>query len=333
MLQIAQQAGVSLSTVSRVLSKTVPVADEKRSAVLSAIEALGYRPHVIAQELASGHSRAIGVTCDGIANLFQSRILGGVELGLLTSGYYPLFASGAQPAEQAKALDTLLSHRAEALIVIGGRMADEDLVRISERAPMVTIARSVRGLEQRCVRVRNREGARRATRHLLELGHTRIAHITGLPWHPDSIDRRAGYAEALAEAGIPVRPSLIREGDFEEESGLRCTEALLEAGRRFTALFVGNDQMAFGAGLALFRRGLRVPGDVSIVGFDDQPSAAYTWPPLTSVRQPAVEMGMAAARAIVGELRGERLELPTFDADLILRASTAPPPAPARRPR
>jgi len=331
MARIAQQAGVSLSTVSRVLSNTVPVTADRRAAVLSAVEALGYRPHMIAQELATGHSRAVGVLCEGMANAFQSWILRGVELGLLSSGYYPLFASRAQPAEQTEALAMLLSHRAEALIMIGCRMPDEDLVRMAARVPFLAIARTIKGLEPRCVRVRNREGAHNAVRHLLGLGHRRIAHITGVPWHPDSIERQEGYAEALATAGIARDPALVREGEWEEQSGLRCTEALLEAGTRFTAIFASNDQMAFGAGLALLRRGLRVPEDISIVGFDDLPSAAFTWPPLTTVRQPAVEMGMAASQALVAELRGDRLVLPTFDAALVLRDSTAPPPAPRRR--
>jgi LacI family transcriptional regulator len=332
MLQIAQHAGVSLSTVSRVLSNTVPVTEEKRASVLNAVEALGYRPHVIAQELASGHSKAVGVLCEGMANAFQSGILRGVELGLLSTGYWALFASRARPAEQTEGLAMLLSHRAEALIVIGCGMPDEELARMAARVPLVAIARTIRGLEHRCIRVRNREAAESAVGHLVGLGHKRIAHITGYPDHPDSIDRREGYAAALAASGITVSPALVRQGAWNEESGLRCTEALLEAGTTFTAIFASNDQMAFGAGLALFRRGLRVPQDVSIVGFDDLPGSAYTWPPLTTMRQPAEEMGTAASRALVAELRGEPPVLPTFDAALVLRDSTGPPsPAPPRR--
>lgn len=324
MVEIAQRAGVSLSTVSRVLSKTVRVAPAKRTAVLSAVETLGYRPYVIAQELASGHSRAIGVLCEEISNPFQCRLLKGVDLGLRGSGYYPLFASGEQPAEQAQALDRLLAHRAEALILIGGRMPDEEVAEIAERVPTLAVARTVRGLEHRSARSQNREGAYKATRHLLDLGHSRIAHITGRPQHADSIARREGYEQAMADAGIAACDWLVREGDFEEESGLRAAEALLQSGTTFTAIFTANDQMAFGAGLALLRRGLRIPGEVSIVGFDDQPSAAYAWPPLTTVRQPAVEMGMAAATSLVNELQGGSFSLPCFETQLVLRSSTAP---------
>jgi LacI family transcriptional regulator len=327
MRDIAEQAGVSLATVSRVLNNTVPVARSKRAAVLKAVETLGYRPNVVAQELARGHTQAVGILPQGISNPFYSRILKGVEQGLRGSAYYPLFASGEQPAEQASALDLLMAHRVEALILMGGHIPADELINVARRLPIVTIGRTIRGLEQRCVRVENHEGAYKATRHLRDLGHSRIAHITGLPWHGDSIARRSGYEQALADTGIAVDPALVVEGDFEEQSGLAGTEQLLSSGVRFTAIFAGNDQMAFGAGLALLRHGLRVPRDVSIIGFDDQPSAAYTWPPLTTIRQPAVEMGIATARALLDELRGRSFVQPTFHTDLVLRASTGPAPA------
>jgi len=323
---IARHAGVSVATVSRVLNDTVPVSRSKRLAVMNAVEALGYRPNVVAQELARGHTQAVGILPQGISNPFYSRLLKGVEQGLRGSAYYPLFASGEQPAEQASALDLLLTHRVEALILMGGHIPDEEVLAVAKRLPIVTIGRTIRGLERRCVRVENNEGAYRATRHLRDLGHTRIAHITGLPWHGDAIARLEGYERALRDTGIEVDPSLIVEGDFEEQSGLAGTEKLIRSGVPFTAIFAGNDQMAYGAGLALFRRDLRVPRDVSIVGFDDQPSAAYMWPPLTTIRQPAVEMGIATARALLDELRGRGFVQPTFHTDLVLRASTAPPP-------
>src|SRR5262245_9792336 len=325
MRHIARHAGVSLSTVSRVLNNSWPVAGSKRLGVLNAVEALGYRPNVVAQELARGHSQAIGVLPQGISNPFYGRVIKGVEQGLRGSGYYPLFASGEQPPEEKDAFELLLSHRVEALILIGGHMPDEKLLATSERLPILAIGRSIQGLEARCARVENRDGGYRATSHLIELGHRRIAHITGMPWHVDSIARREGYAQALADASIAVDPALILEGDFEEQSGVMATDKLLKSKTPFTAIFASNDQIAYGARLALFRRGLHVPRDVSIVGFDDQPGAAFACPPLTTVRQPTVEIGMVAARAVVSELRGRGFMLPTFKTDLVLRESTAPP--------
>lgn len=324
---VAGHAGVSASTVSRVLNQTAQVAPDKKVAVHRAVQLLGYRPSVVAQELARGRSRAFGVLPQGISSPFYGRLMKGVEQGLRGSGYYPIFASGEQPAEESQAIDLFLSHRVDALILMGGRLVDEEVVRLAERMPLVAIGRSLRDLQHRCVRVENRAGGYKATRHLIDLGHTRIAHFTGLPWHADAIARRRGYEAALVDAGITLDPALIVEGDFEEQSGYTAVETLLEAGVPFTAVFTGNDQMACGAGLALFRRGLRVPQDVSIVGFDDQPHAAYTWPALTTMRQPAVDMGMAAARALLEELRGHGFVLPTFNTDLVLRDSTGPAPS------
>jgi LacI family transcriptional regulator, galactose operon repressor len=326
---IAQCAGVSVSTVSRVLNNTVPVTRAKRVAVMDAMEALGYRPSVVAQELARGHTQAVGILLQGISNSFYSQLLKGVEQGLRGSPYYPLFASGEEPAEQISALDLLLTHRIAALVLKGGHIPDNEVLALAKRLPVVTIGRTIPGLESRSVRVENHEGAYKATRHLRDLGHTRIVHITGLPWHTDAVARLEGYERALHDTGIEVDRALIVEGDFEERSGLTATEKLLEAHVAFSAIFAGNDQMAYGAGLALLQRGLRVPRDVSIVGFDDQPSAAYTWPPLTTIHQPAVEMGLATARALLTELRGHGFVQPTFHTDLVIRASTAPPPGTA----
>ena len=328
---IARHAGVSVSTVSRVLNKTVPVARAKRLAVQAAVEALGYRPNVVAQELARGHTLAVGVLPQGISNPFYSRVLKGVEQGLRGTPYYPLFASGEEPDEEMQAFDRLLNHRIEALIVIGGHLPDEKLVLVSERLPFLAIARLVRGLEPRCVRVGNEAGAYKAVRHLLDLGHRRIAHVSGLPWHSDAMARRAGYERALMDAGVPRDPHLVVEGDFEEQSGLRATEALLASGTRFTAIFAANDQMAMGSALALFRHRVRIPEDVSLVGFDDQPSAAFLSPPLTTIHQPAVEMGRGAAEALVEELRGQKYVQPTFDTELVVRGTTAPPLASAEQ--
>jgi len=323
-LDIAARAGVSVSTVSRVLNKTVPVARAKREAVLGAVEVLGYRPNVVAQELARGRSLAVGVLPQGIWNPFYSRLLKGVEQGLRGTAFHPVYASGEQPVEEAQAFELLLANRVEAIILMGGSTPDDKLVALSQRLPIVAIGRTVAELEHRCVRVENAEGGYNATRHLIDLGHRRIVHITGLSWHADAVARRQGYERALGEAGLPIDPSLIVEGDWEEQSGLTAVERLLASKTRFTAIFCGNDQIAFGAALGLFRAGLQVGRDVSIVGFDDQPSAAFSCPPLTTMRQPAVEMGMAAARAVVEELRGRGFVQPVFRAELVLRASTGP---------
>lgn len=326
---IARQAGVSSSTVSRVLNGTTPVHAAKRRAVLEAIEALGYRPNIVAQGLARAHSRAVGILSEEIASPFYGQITGAIEEGLRGTGYYPVFASGRAELQATQALQLLSDSRVGSLIVVGGRMLDNDLLRFHKehRVPVIVIGRSIAGMEEHCVHVENLEGAASATRHLIKLGHRRIAHVTGVPGHRHTLDRIEGYRKALADAGIAADPELLAAANFDEKSGHRAVGALLARGVPFTAIFAGSDQMAYGAALALHEHGLCVPRDVSLVGFDDQLHASYCVPPLTTVRQPSAEMGGAAVAALLDLLRGQPFALPTFRTELIVRQSTAPPAA------
>lgn len=162
-----------------------------------------------------------------------------------------------------------------------------------------------------------------ATQHLIEAGHQQIAHIMGDSAHHDALERRAGYMQALHDAQIAYRPELVVEGNFRRQAGLLGVEMLFARGQTFSAIFAANDQMAFGARLALHRRGIRVPDDISIVGFDDQPDSAYMIPPLTTVHQPAVEMGETAAKAMLDLLDGKPVKLSPLSTELILRESVA----------
>ncbi len=329
---VAAAAGVSVATVSRVLSGSVPVTAQRRAAVLAAVESLHFHPSRAAQGLARGKSWEVGVLAEGIASPFYSLMLAGIADGLRDSDYQPVFAEG-QPAELViRALDTFVRRNVEAVIVVGGQMPDQLLLELAARMPLVAIARSIAGREAQCLQVSNVDGARAATRHLLALGHTRIAHVSGAASHGHSAERLRGYEQALAEAGLRPAPALIVAGDFAEASGYEAIQTLFRRRARFSAVFAGNDQMAYGVLLALYRRGLRVPQDVSVVGFDDQWGASFTTPPLTTVRQPAAHMGRAAAEGILRVLRGEPLALPAFSAELVVRESTARA-RPARRAR
>lgn len=321
---IARAAGVSPSTVSRVLNDTTPVAPDKRLAVLTAVDQLKYRPNIVAQGLARGKTNAIGVLTQNIASPFYGELLKGLEQGLHGSGYHPMIANGNWDRdEEHEAIALLLARRVDGLIVLSGLLDDAELRQLAEQTALVVVGRSVAGLEQRCLRVDDFQGAYQATRYLIQLGHTRIAHIAGMLSHRDAVDRRAGYCRALADAGIAVDDGLIVEGDFSEPSGLLAVEVLLMRGALFTAMVAANDQMAYGARLALYRRGIRVPEDISLIGFDDQPASAYTTPPLTTVRQPTVEMGRAAARAVLALIAGAPPTPTTFATELVIRESAA----------
>ncbi len=162
-----------------------------------------------------------------------------------------------------------------------------------------------------------------ATRYLIGLGHRRIAHIAGPTHHQDAVDRYAGYRRALSDANLPIDEQIIFVGDFTEQSGLLATQSLLNRALMFSAIFAANDQMAYGARLALYRHGIRVPDDISLIGFDDQPASAYTTPPLTTVRQPTHAIGQAAAQAILRLLNGQPPALPALSTELIIRESAA----------
>lgn len=322
---IAREAGVSPSTVSRVLNGNVPVAEPKRAAVLAAIEKRNFRPNAVARGLARGTTGAVGVLTQALSSQFYGEILFGVEQGLRGSPYHPVIVSGNwQTEEELEALDLLIARRVEAIVVLGGFLPDEQLQQVSRDLPLVIAGRGAAGLESHSLRVDDEQGAYQATRYLIELGHRRIVHVTGALSHQDAHDRRRGYERALAEAGIPFDPQLIVEGAYTEQSGLLAAQALLSRGTLFTAIFAGNDQMAYGVRLALYRRGLRVPDDVSLVGFDDLNGSAYTIPPLTTMRQPTMDMGRAAAQALLRLLDGQEPELPTLTTELIIRESAAP---------
>ncbi len=322
---IARQAGVSASTVSRVLNGNKRVAEAKRALVLAAIEQHHYRPSAMARGLVRGRSMTVGVLVQDIISPFFAQMVLGVEQGLDSAGYQPMlmtthWRAGRQAAE-AHTLQLLLEREVDGLIVLAGRIPDEELRAVAARVPIVVVARRVAGLEAQCLHFDNQEGAYRATRYLIALGHTRIAHIAGPSEHPDARDRRAGYVRALAEANLTPDPDLIVEGRFTAAAGLACVEQLLTRGEQFSAIFTANDQTAYGAMLGLFNHGYHIPTDMSLVAFDDQHLSAYTLPPLTTVRQPMIDMGRAAAEGLLRLLDGDDPMLPEFPAELIIRKS------------
>ncbi|MEM9367720.1 MAG: substrate-binding domain-containing protein, partial [Planctomycetota bacterium] len=192
-----------------------------------------------------------------------------------------------------------------------------------DQVPVMVVARKVIGLEHQCVAVDNREAAREAVEHLISFGHRRIATITGLGDHPDAVYRLAGYHDALRDAGIEIDNGLVCGGDFSAQSGVLAINSLLMRGIHFSAVFCANDATAIGAQLALYRHGIRVPNDISLVGFDDQGEAAFLTPPLTTVRQPAVEMGQAAATALIRLMQEEPASVPPMKACLIARETVS----------
>jgi len=326
--EIAQKANVSPSTVSRALRGTTSVSSPKYQAIMDAVAELDYRPNIFAQSLASGQSMTIGVLTQNFGSPFYDGILRGILEGLEETNYWPLFADGRwQLKTEQRALSMLLDRQVDGIIVLGGQTPEETLQEIALQKPLVVIARTSTAMPDRNIYVNNFEAAYSAMRYLLERGHRDIAHITAdlnfTRSIDDVLDRYKGYNQALTDAGIEPDPRLVVEGNLQQQSGVLAVEMLLGRGRSFSAIFAANDQMAFGAGLALYRRGIRVPDEVSLVGFDDESSAAYMIPPLTTVRQPSVEMGHAAAKAILDLINKKPPVIEVFDAELIIRESVA----------
>lgn len=320
---VADRAGVSPSTVSRILNGTAVVSEEKRAAVEQAIAKLGFVPNPVARGLAGGRTLSIGVVSQAIDSPFYGAALRGIEVELGAAGYSPLFMSGHWRAdEEARCIDVLRSRRVDGLIVLTGRLADSSLRSLARSLPVVVTGRSLKASNLLSMDFDNREGARQATQHLIDLGHRRIAFISGDPEHPDAVDRQQGYRSAIEAAGLRFDPALVAPGDFSEHSGLLAVQRLLDSGTRFSAIFAANDQMAFGASLGLYWRGLRVPDDVSLVGFDDVAGAVYMVPPLTTVHNPIQEIGELAARAMLSLLAGDKPQGAVPEPRLVAREST-----------
>jgi LacI family transcriptional regulator len=322
---IAKKANVSISTVSRVLNDHETVGEQYKTAVLEAIEELDYQPNFFAQGLAGGQSRTIGVVTQNVGSPVYDAILKGILEGLSTENYSTIFADGQwESKREYQAIETLMAKRVDGLIIVGGSLSANTLMQINEQVPLINVGRKVEPLVEHCIYVDNFDAAYQATRFLLELGHKEIVQVTGLSTHQDAQERVAGYRQAIEDAGLSVNPKLIVEGNFRRQSGVIAMSTLLTQRLSFTAVFAANDQMAFGVRLALFRHGLRVPDDVSLIGFDDQPDSAFMIPPLTTVQQPTVEMGIAAAHAMLNRLKKNSKPIQNrFLVKLIARESTA----------
>lgn len=330
---VAAACGVSPSTVSRILNGTAVVSPEKRAAVDAAIATLGFVPNPIARGLAGGKTFSVGVVTQFIDSPFYGLALRGIEEELGKVGYSPLFVSGHWSSdEENRCIDMLRSRRVDGIIVLTGRLGDDAMRKLAKQLPVVVSGRTLEAPGLYALNFDDFEGARLATHHLLALGHRRIAFISGDPLHPDANERLRGYQAALRAADVAFDPELVLPGAYKEESGTIAVERLLDSGAPFTAIFAANDQMAFGAALALYRRGLRVPQDVSLIGFDDVPGAQHSIPPLTTVHHPAHELGRLAATCLVQLIGGEVPDGLLPAPRLVLRSSTAAYPGPSVRP-
>ena len=320
---IAREAGVSASTVSRIINGTVKVSEQLKGAVEAAIARHDFRPDAAARGLALGRTLTIGVLSQSIDSPFYAEGLRGVELRLLQAGYAALFMSGNwNEADEERCMREFIDRGVDGIIMFAGRLSDAAVKDFAKRVPIVVTGRSLKAAGVCSLPIDDRQGAVLAMRHLIGRGHRRIAFIAGSENHPDALQRLAGYKAGLQEAKIPFDPALVVAGDWHEEGGLRATLQLIDSRREFTAIFCVNDQTAHGAYLGLFRKGLSVPDDVSVVGFDDLPSSSYTLPPLTSVRQSVGLLGERSVEGVLALIGGRRPRVESPAVEIVVRDST-----------
>ncbi|GCA51116.1 HTH-type transcriptional repressor CytR [Sinorhizobium sp. KGO-5] len=322
---IAEKAGVSVATVSRALAASTLVTAETRQRVLDLARELDYRPNVSARNLRTRRSMTVLMVVRDVGNPFYLDILKGVEATAREAGYAVLMGNTEDdPARETEYFNMLRDGHADGMILMTGKLPPAGGW---NHLPVVVALEMIEGSGLPHVQVDNVAAARGAVEHLISLGHRRIAHISGPVPEPMSVYRREGFRLAMRAAGLPIPAGYEVRGDFLIESGGECCRSLFSLSDPPTALFVANDEMAYGAVHELRRIGRDVPGDVSVVGFDDLYLSKAFYPPLTTVVQPRSEIGRTAMAVLLGILAGgsvgaEPIVLPTA---LKVRGSTAPP--------
>lgn len=329
--QVAARAGVSFTTVSHVVNRTRPVSDAARLRVERAIAELGYFPSAVARALKTSQTRILGVIVPNITNPFFSELMRGIEDACERNHYAVFLCNGDDDRErQGRSIDTLLERRVDGVLLATPTGPAAELAKrlTAARLKAVIVDRRVAGLEADRVLIDHPGGARVAVEHLLALGHRRIACLAGPASFAASRARVSGWRKALARAGIAPRGSWLLEGDFRAEAGHALAGPLLERGE-VTAIFASNDLLGIGALRAAAERGLAVPRDLSVVGFDGIEMGAFTYPALTTVGHPIRAIGETAATVLIERLagRGAGPRDVIVAPRLILRESTGPAPA------
>jgi len=322
--QVAELAGVSTATVSRALTQPDRVAETTRAKVLEAVRASGFVPNRQAVDFRRQATGNVVLLVRDISNPFYLDIYGGVEEHAFANGYRVLMGdAGADDARVGRYVEMVRNRQADGLILMTGWLPAETAA--GPLPPMVVALEQLPDLDLPTIAIDNRKAGRLAVDHLIGLGHRSIAHITGPMNLVMSREREAGYLTALAEAGIEPQPQLVFHGNFHYSSGQAAMRALVGRGVPFTAVFAANDEMALGAVNELRSLGLRVPQDVSIVGFDDLVFAESSDPPLTTIRQPRRAIGTESMRMMIALLSGQSAGVERIEArvELIERASTA----------
>lgn len=324
MQDVALRAGVSRALVSLVMRGSPKVSPGRRAAVLAAATELGYRPHALARHLATRDSTVIGVLVSDLHNPFFAELVDGVDEAAQENGFSLLLQTGQRRVSaEERVIDTLLSFSPAGLVLLGPVVATRVMAAAAQQAPVVAVTRGCRHADVDTVTDDSEAGARLAVRHLVALGHRRIAHLDGGSGAQASV-RRRGYLAAMADCGLQP---LVMPGEYTETGGVLGARALLRTAPATTALFCCNDLNAVGAIAELEDQGLHVPRDMSVVGYDNTALAALRHVSLTTVHQPRHEMGRLAVEVLLARVRGERDTAARLQLEpgLVVRETTAAP--------
>jgi LacI family transcriptional regulator len=321
---VAKEAGVSVSTVSRVLNDKDDVAPETYKKVQGVIQEMGYTSSLAARSMRSHRTNVIGLIVPDVADSFSIQVMKGVNQAIFELGYdLIIYTSGSIKKRSAAERERHFVSLLNGSITDGVIIVTPAATSFSTAAPVITIDPNNECPECPTVIATNHAGAMAAIEYLIGLGHCRIGFISGRPDLQSAQRRLQGYQDALHQAGIPLDPELIAAGDFSLETGRLCARKLLSLSDRPTAIFAANDQSAIGTIEAAYEMGLRVPDDLSVVGFDNIPEAAYVNPALTTVDQFIGKMGYVATETLIGLIQGKPLDgdLYTMPTQLVARDS------------
>lgn len=300
---VAKEANVAISTASRVINGSNNVSDGTRERVEQAVRKLGYKPNSIARSLKQKHTYSIGLVVPDIGNPFFAEVAQAVEQSARERGYSVLLANtNSKEDQEREAVDLLIAKQVDGIVwfaPIDRKLVDE--LSSSDNMEIVTISGGADPLGTHSININDQLGAVEAVSHLIKLGHTRIGYIAEPAHHTQ--ERLIGYKAALKQAGIAVDTTLIERGTFKAKSGLDATKRLLSIKNPPTAIFAANDLMAVEAMQYMRGKGLRVPEDVAVVGFDDIELASLSGIELTTIAQPKYEMGREAAKLLISSLR------------------------------
>jgi LacI family transcriptional regulator len=327
MKQVAQRAGVSISTVSHVINNTRAVSDEVRKRVLGIIDEMRYVPSAVARSLKNDKTNTIGVLVPNSSNPYFAELIRWIEDAAFELGYHIILCNAHGGARKQTAyLRLLMEKRIDGLVLVASGADDEQQLLVHDAVPIIQLERALPGLNADLVLAGQEEGAYQATRHLIELGHRDIACVSGPADLPRSRERVGGFMRAMREAGFEVLESEVVNVEFTSAGGHAAFISLLARQQRPSAVFVTSDLMAIGGLCAASSAGVRVPGELSVVGYDDIGAACYATPPLTTIAPPKREMARQAIFQLIERIRGAHAPLRSIAlaSSLIVRASTAP---------